>query len=115
MEMAANVRSMRVICSPEREEDVAEARELLHPPQSPISLLSHCRGRGMLSRHVLVTFPSTLGSPALTPVLRGLPCRRGRAHVHTSQYLPNLPGGASELALCEPPSPRKSRWLCPSC
>lgn len=38
--MAANVRSMRVICSPEREEDVAAARELLHPPQSPVSLLS---------------------------------------------------------------------------
>lgn len=32
MEMAANVRRMRVICSPEREEDVAVAHEPLQPP-----------------------------------------------------------------------------------
>lgn len=35
MEMAANVRSMRVICSPEQEEDAAAARELLHSPPKP--------------------------------------------------------------------------------
>lgn len=40
MEMAANVRSMRIICSPKQEEDAAAARELLHPPQRPVSLLS---------------------------------------------------------------------------
>lgn len=32
MEMAADGRSMRVICSPEWEEDAAVARELLYPP-----------------------------------------------------------------------------------
>jgi len=62
MEMAANVRSVRVICSPEREEDVAAAREWLHPPRRPVSPLSHLPWLWDALAACLLTFPSTTGS-----------------------------------------------------
>lgn len=73
MEMAANVRSMRVICSPEQEEDAAAARELLHPPEGRSPCCPHRRGCRLLSQHVLVAFPSTPGPQPSPQRCGGLP------------------------------------------
>lgn len=87
MEMAANVRRMRVICSPEREEDVAAAHEPLQPPLKA----------GVPAVPAVPTTAAMGCSPGDRPPAPGCPAlpHQGRIHIHAAQCLPNLPGGAS--------------------